>query len=318
MTIRSLVLLSGEETTIPAAEAKALFLAYDPGSRFSQPEKRIIIAESKADPMVVGRRVAFARRVGRLIDDPADAADLVKGRKIRLRPFSTAPSKRAVDARALLRGLDADVDLRRPDFEFTVVDGEKRYIALTAPGLMVQDWHIRRPRRRAFFHPSAIFPKLSRALVNLSRCREGQTLLDPFAGTGSILIEAAEVGILPLGFDQTQKMVNGSLANMKGFAQSWLGVVRADAFNPPVTKVDGVVTDAPYGRASSTRGKGAANVLQLALETFPSILGKGSRLVIMHPKHIPAEPSSELETEEEHYLYIHKRLTRAITVLRRK
>lgn len=318
MTNRSLVLLSGEQTTIPSAEAKALFLAYDPDSRFSSPERRIIIAESKADPMVVSRRVAFARRVGLLIDDPADAADLVRGRKVRLRSFSTAASNRPVNVGALLRGLDAEVDLRRPDYEFTLVDGEKRYLALTAPGIMAQNWHLRRPRQRAFFHPSAIFPKLSRALVNLTRCREGQTLLDPFAGTGSILIEAAEVGILPLAMDQTAKMAMGSLANMKGFAQSWLGVVRADAFNLPVTKVDGVATDAPYGRASSTRGKGAESVLHLAMETLPSVLRKGSRLVIMHPKHVAAEPTSEMATEEEHYLYVHKRLTRAITVLRRK
>ncbi|MDV3244548.1 MAG: RsmD family RNA methyltransferase [Nitrososphaerales archaeon] len=317
MTIRSLVLLSGEETTIPAAEARALFLAYDPGSRFSSPEKRVVIVDSNADPAMVERRIAFARRVGLLIKDPEDAASTVKGRKIRLRGFSTKPGG-SIDARGLLRGIDAEVDLVRPDYEFTVIDGEKRYLALTSPLKMKQAWHLRRPRRRAFFHPSAIFPKLSRALVNLTRCVEGQSLLDPFAGTGSIPIEAAEVGIQSLAIDQTNKMAKGSLANMKRLGQSWLGVVRADAFNPPLTQVDAIATDAPYGRASSTRGKGAANVLQQAMDTFPSILRSGSRLVIMHPQSIEVEPPPDLAAEEEHYLYIHKRLTRAITILRRR
>ena len=55
---------------------------------------------------------------------------------------------------------------------------------------MRQDWVIRRPRARPFFHPAAIFPKLSRALVNLSRVGAGEVFLDPFCGTGSLLLEA--------------------------------------------------------------------------------------------------------------------------------
>lgn len=315
---RALVLLSGEGTTIPVAEAEALFLAYDPATRFSHPEKRVVIAESKAEPGLVARRVAFARRVGLLLDAPSDAAGTLKGKTVRLSAFRTTSAKPGVDPGALLRGFDARVDLEHPDYEITVVDGEKRYFALTVPREMSQGWHLRSPRRRAYFHPSAIFPKLSRALVNLTRCREGQVLLDPFAGTGSILLEAAQVGVHPVGVDQTAAMSRGSLANMKRFVQSWLGVVRADAFSLPLTRVDAIATDAPYGRASSTRGSGPTAVVQRALESFPTLLGSRSRMVIMHPEHIPVESTAELVVEEEHHLYVHKKLTRVITVLRKK
>jgi len=315
---RSLVLLSGEATTIPSAEARALFLAYDPVAKLSFPERRIIVAESEADPGLVAGRIAFARRVGLLLDDPADASATVKGKKVRVSVFRTSPRQSKVDVDRVLRGLDADIDLENPDYELTVVEGEKRYLALTCPRAMKQDWHNHRPRRRAFFHPSAIFPKLSRALVNLTRCLEGQVLLDPFVGTGSILIEASEVGVEALAVDQTAKMCMGSLANMKKFAQSWLGVVRADAFSPPLTRVDGIATDAPYGRASSTRGRGAATVVQKALEAFPSVMVPGSRLVMMHPQHVQTETPPELAFEEAHNLFVHKRLTRAITILRRR
>lgn len=316
--IRSLVLLSGEATTIPAAEARALFLAYDPGARFLFPEKRIMIAESNAEPRLVARRVAFARRVGELLDNPADASSTLKGRRIRLSAFRTSDSKREVVPGSLLRDIDAEVDLEDPDYEITVVDGEKRYFALTVPREMNQAWHLRRPRRRAFFHPAAIFPKLSRALVNLTRCREGQVLLDPFSGTGSILIEAAQVGVQPIASDQTVAMSRGSLANMKKFGQSWLGVIRADAFSLPLTGVDVIATDAPYGRASSTRGTGATKVMDRALEKFPELLKPGSVIVIMHPVGVPVRDTPNLAVEEEHHLYVHKRLTRAITVLRRR
>ena len=312
------MLLSGEGTTIPAAEGKALFLAYDPESKFTLPENRIVIAESNADPKLVARRMAFARRVGLLLNDPADASHLLRGKKVRLSAFRTTASRPAVDPGNLLRGVDAEVDLTDPDYEITVVDGERRYFALTVPREMNQEWHLRRPRRRAFFHPSAIFPKLSRAIVNLTRCREGQVLLDPFAGTGSILLEAAQVGAQPLAVDQTAAMSRGSLANMKKFSQSWLGVIRADAFALPLTGVDAIATDAPYGRASSTRGSRPTTVVQSALERFPSLLKSGSRMVMMHPKDIPVLDTTELVVEEEHHLYVHKRLTRAITVLRRR
>jgi tRNA (guanine10-N2)-dimethyltransferase len=315
---RSLVLLSGEGTTIPAAEAKALFLAYDPEAKFDSPEKRVIIVESKAEPGIVARRIAFARRVGLLLDDPADASGLLKEKTFRLRAFRTTTSRPVVDIPGILRSVDSRVDLVNPDFELTVVDGEKRYFALTVPRDMNQGWSLRRPRRRAYFHPSAIFPKLSRALVNLTRCREDQVLLDPFAGTGSILLEAAQVGTRPIAVDQTAVMSRGSLANMKKFGQSWLGVIRADAFAIPLTKVDAIATDAPYGRASSTRGSGPTTVVQDALEVFPVVLKSGCRMVMMHPKDIPVQSTSELVVEEEHHLYVHKRLTRAITVLRRR
>jgi tRNA (guanine10-N2)-dimethyltransferase len=314
---RSLVLLSGESSTIPEAEARALFLAYDPESRFTVEEKRIIIVDSKTDPSLVARRVAFSRRVGVLLDDPSDAAPVLKGKKVRLTTFRTLPSKTTLDPAWLLRGIDSEVDLENPDYEITVVDGERRYFALCAPGLMNQGWHLRRPRRRAYFHPSAIFPKLSRALVNLTRCKEGEVLFDPFAGTGSILLEAAEVGAQPLAADQTNAMTRGALANMNKFAQTWLGVIRADAFFLPVTTVDAIATDAPYGRASSARGRKPATILQRALDTFPTVLRPGSRMVLMHPKAAPVNETSELAVEEEHHLYVHKRLTRAITVLRR-
>ncbi len=312
------MLLSGEGTTIPAAEAKALFLAYDPDAKFVFPEKRIMIAESRAEPTLVARRVAFARRVGVLLDDPADASSMLRRKKVRLTAFRTTALKPEVVPGNLLRGIDAEVDLVNPDYEVTVVDGEKRYFALTVPREMNQAWHLRRPRKRAFFHPSAIFPKLSRALVNLTRCREGQILLDPFAGTGSILLEAAEVGALPLASDQTGAMTRGSLANMKKFAQSWLGVIRADAFSLPLTRVDAIATDTPYGRASSTRGSGATTIVETAIGRFPSLLRPGSRMVMMHPKDVPVHDTPKLAVEEEHHLYVHKRLTRAITILRRR
>lgn len=315
---RSLVLLSGEGTSIPEAEARALFLTYDPGSRFESPEKRILLVESLADPFIVGSRVAFSRRVGHLIEGPLDAQKEVLGRRVRLRNFDLGGKKPGLDPRSVLEGVDATVDLENPDFEFSLVRGKKDYVVLTKPGEMSQAWSKRRPRVRTFFHPSAIFPKLARALVNLSRFREGEVFLDPFSGTGSLAIEAFEAGARVIASDQAAKMVTGSLANMRHFGQEWMGVIRADAFSQPVRQVDAIATDIPYGRASSTRGADPGDIAQKALAAMPLLLKEGSRMVVMHPQTLRIEGSAEMALEEEHYLYIHKLLTRTITVLRRR
>jgi tRNA G10 N-methylase Trm11 len=315
---RSLVLLSGEGTSIPAAEAKALFLTYDSGSRFESPEERILLVDSLADPFVVASRVAFSRRVGRLIEGPLAAQKEVLGRRVRVRNFDLVGGKPGPEPRSILKGVDATVDLKNPDFEFTQVRGKKDYMALTKPGEMSQAWSKRRPRARAFFHPSAIFPKLARALVNLSRFRDGEVFLDPFSGTGSLAIEAFEVGARVVASDQAAKMVLGSLTNMRRFGQEWMGVIRADAFCHPVRQVNAIATDVPYGRASSTRGANSWDIVQRTLATMPLLLKEGSRMVVMHPQTLRIEGSAEMALEEEHDLYVHKLLTRTITVLRRR
>lgn len=312
-----MVLLSGEGGTIPPAEARALFLAYDPGSRFLQPEERVLLVDSAADPFLVGSRIAFARRVGRLLGEPAEASETVRGRRVRYREFSLPGRRRGEGGTRALTGVDETVDLASPDYEFTFVEGEGSYLALTAPLSMMQGWSRRRPRRRAFFHPSAMFPKLARALVNFSRCRDGDVFLDPFAGTGSIPIEAAVVGARVVALDRSRVMGRGALANMKRLSQDWLGVVRGDAFTAPLRPVDAVATDVPYGRASSTAGLDRDQVLTATASSIPALVRGGGFAVVMHPSSSPLTPAPGTETVEEHRIYVNRSLTRKITVLRR-
>ena len=318
MKNRSLTLLSGEGTTLPSAEARALFLAYDRGSTFDSPEPRVLVATSRADPFEIGGRIAFARRVGTLVDSPAEAAPLLAGRRVRFRCFDLRPRGQRPDPAVYLEGLDAIVDLLNPERELTLVRSEGDYLAVTSPASMMQGWSKRRPRSRPFFHPSAIFPKLSRALVNMSRCMPGELFLEPFAGTGSIAIEASLTGAEVIAIDLSERMSQGALANMKHFGQAWLGVVRSDSAHLPVRAVDSVATDIPYGRASSTRGRRPIEMIGLLLPALAEAMGHGSAAVLMHPQELSVEQTSEFDVEEEHNLHVHKLLTRTITVLRRR
>jgi tRNA (guanine10-N2)-dimethyltransferase len=315
---RSLVLLSGEGISIPASESKALFLSADPGSTFETPEPRVLFVDSDADPFAIGTRVAFARRVGLLLQSQSEASRIVTGRRIRFRCFTLSPRDSQPDPADYLRGLDATIDLADPEFELTLVRGERDYLAVTAPGMMMQAWSRRRPRSRPFFHPSAIFPKLSRALVNLTRCKRGDVFLEPFVGTGSIAIEASLIGADVVAVDVADDMARGALSNMRHFGQKWMGVVRADSSLFPIKGVRAVATDIPYGRASSTHGRSPKATLELLLPGLAESMCPGSFLVLMHPQGLAVEPQADFAVEEEHHLHVHKLLTRTITVLKRR
>ena len=318
MKNRSLVLLSGEGTTVPDAEARALFLAYDPGSSFERPDPRVLLAESAADPFRIGRRIAFARRAGVLVDEPREALPMLAGRRVRFRCFDLENGFPRPDPAHYLRGAAASVDLQHPELELTLVRGDAEYLAVTSPGTMVQGWAQRRPRKRPFFHPSAIFPKLSRALVNLSRVREGEVFLEPFAGTGSLAIEASKLGARVVAVDVAERMARGAHSNMVFFGERWMAVVRADAARLPLAAADAVATDIPYGRASSTRGLKPEEILRAALESLGPILKEGSHAVFMHPQSLRVDGGGSFGLVEEHHLHVHKLLTRTITVLEKR
>ncbi len=53
------------------------------------------------------------------------------------------------------------------------------------------------------------------------------------------------------------------------------------------------------------------------MEGAPAVLPEGRKLVVMHPKSLEVE-AGELRVEQELEIYIHRTLTRAITVMRRE
>ena len=316
-------MLSRESTGVPEAEARALVSDLDPAAEFQSPEGGLLIAETSADPAAIEARVAFSRRVGLLVPDGRlgeEHVSLLRSGSYRVRVFGEGGGE---DEEAIIDSIaervEGRVSLDSPDHEVSAYVGEggKTYLSITMPGSMRQGWATRRPRSRAFFHPSAIFPKLSRALVNLSGVQPGEAFLDPFCGTGSLLIEASIIGAEPVGIDLARKMVRGARRNSIKYGQPWLGLVRADSRSLPVREVGAVATDIPYGRASSAGGLRSSEILRSLVEGAPAVLAKGRKLVVMHPKSLEVEPGG-MRIEQELEIYIHRTLTRTITVMRRQ
>jgi len=322
-------MLSRESTGIPEAEARALVSDLDPTAKFESPEGGLLIAETSADPAGIEARVAFSRRVGLLVPDghlDDGHISLLRRGTYRVRVFGEGDGGEGEEEAiisSIAEKVEGRVSLESPDREVSAyVSGKgRRYLAITMPRSMRQGWVTRRPRSRAFFHPSAIFPKLSRALVNLSGVQPGEAFLDPFCGTGSLLIEASIIGAEPLGIDIARKMVRGARRNCIKYGQPWLGLIRADSRSLPIREVGAVATDIPYGRASSAGGLKSSEILRSLVEGAPAVLPEGGKLVVMHPKSLEvgpfAEGAGELRVEQELEIYIHRTLTRTITVMRR-
>lgn len=60
-------------------------------------------------------------------------------------------------------------------------------------------------------------PKICRTLLNLAGARPGDTVLDPFCGTGTILMEAALLGMKCIGIDINPEQVQGTKSNLAWF-----------------------------------------------------------------------------------------------------
>lgn len=213
------------------------------------------------------------------------------------------------------------VDLKKPNKTFVgILTDNMFFFGLRLAEIKHKDLLERGPRRRVFFHPSAMTAKVARCMVNLAQAKPGHLLLDPFCGTGSILIEAGLIGCRTLGFDAKRRMVEGSLKNLRFFGiESTVAV--ADARFPPLPagSVDRIVTDPPYGTAASTLGFTTRDLVERFFYSAIDIVKEGGMICIAAPKNIGVREIGHrcgFKHLESHFIYIHRRLTREIAVFK--
>jgi len=157
-------------------------------------------------------------------------------------------------------------------------------------------------------HPHELDWKLTRVMINLTGLKEGETVCDPFCGTGTTLLEAESMGIHAIGLDFDEKMYKISKENLK--ANGYKSKVFKSDFQELSKisgKFDGIVTDLPYGRASK-----ASQKPEEILKKFFSILPKRKRIAIMYKKEL--ESNLKLSGLKKYEIYRHKSLTRTILI----
>ena len=214
------------------------------------------------------------------------------------------------------------VNLRTPDKTFYgILTNHKLIFGLQLAQIQPKPFVERRPRKKPFFHPSAMNAKLARCMVNLAQPKTGDTVLDPFCGTGTTVLEAALIDCKPIGADVQRRMINGAKKNLKHFGANAEALLIADARKLPLIRVDCVVTDPPYGKSATTLKATTKAIVEAVLKSASSLLGEGQRICIASPKtlHI-AELGKALGYVhiESHFAYVHRTLTREVAVFQKK
>ena len=150
-------------------------------------------------------------------------------------------------------------------------------------------------------HPDiAMSPRLARTLVNLADLRPGQTLLDPFCGSGTILIEAHAKSLRCLGLDSRSARVQQARENLRwsagGISDRGFDFRKGDAREASRmlrgTKVDAVVTEPlllptldarPKTQTARAMVGEAAEVYNDALASLADSVDPDGRIVMVVP-----------------------------------
>ena len=325
--------LSGEHESLPRCEALALVEAFS--TRFSEIEfieQCLIVEAEDLDVETIGRRLAMTHRIIEVLavcpadlDALAEAASclqlppkkyLVRARRIR----NAAPPADAVEhevGRILFaRGYRAD--LSHPELLLrAIITSGKIVLGVEVARTDRSSFEMRRPHLKPFFHPGVLMPRMARSLVNLTQVRAGEILLDPFAGTCGILIEACLIEVNGVGIEVQPSLVRGARCNLQGLDCSLL---LGDAKRLPLkdASIDAAVLDTPYGRSAKIMAASKELLLKESLGELFRVIRPGRRMAIV------ADRSIEEMIEEvgfvllqKHTDRVHRSLTRQIFICSR-
>jgi len=334
--------VSGEHTTLPFAEITAILesegIPYSGINAFtrvlcltSAVESVYLVAHRSSMTKICGLELfrcdAEWSEIQRLLRDVPFKDHVKKGQSfsVRLTSFDTSH----VNTSGLEREIGDIISRKVPDASVNLVDPDRCFTGFFTDSMLVFGLKIaeasakrfikRRPVNRPFLHPSTMPPKLARCMVNLARAPSGCRVLDPFCGAGSILLEAGAVGCRVVGSDVNDVMVEGCSRNLKYFRIPFDGLIVGDARKLPYTAVDCIVSDPPYGRASSTHGDSPLKLVSDFLFEAMAVLPRGGYLSLALPgdwdwRAVAVDLGYAFV--DRHFVREHKSLTREILIIR--
>lgn len=325
--------LSGEHETIPRSEALALTEVYS--SKYREVclmDQCLLVEAEDLDYAALGRRLAMTHRVIEVmavsearLDDLAEAVkgiDLnARSYRIRAKRIKTARTialpgdivEKEVGRALFHKGLRAD--LKNPEIELrAIITGNIVVLGREVARPDRSGFESRRPHLKPFFHPGVLMPRMARALVNLSQAMPGERLLDPFAGTAGILVEACLMGIKGVGVEVQKRLVKGAITNLAGMECE---LIAGDAKRLPFkdASFDGAVTDIPYGRSALIRAASREDLLDKSLGELRRVLKPDRRLILVADRDVESQLlQSGFWLRESHLDRVHQSLTRHIFV----
>ncbi|WP_457751608.1 TIGR01177 family methyltransferase [Thermococcus sp.] len=207
------------------------------------------------------------------------------------------------------------VNLSKPNTLVRVYCGEKLYAGVRLRFFDPKGFENRKAHHRPFFRPISLHPRISRALVNLTKARK--ELLDPMMGAGGILMEAGLLGLKVYGVDIKPEMVEGAEMNLRYYGVKDFELKLGDATRLsevfPGKKFEAVATDPPYGTSATLAGRERNELYRKILEGVYDVLKPGGRLAIAFPASFDGEWEAEragFRLAGKYYQRVHKSLER--------
>lgn len=330
--------LSGEHETLPRSEAihtlEALGIDFSVKASYDQCLAVDIRGENKELARSLAGRLAMTHNIlegigittsqnedilslAREIDFPAKKTYSFRVKRVKeYSRVSSEELERRIGAIFWEKGYKAD--LKNPDIRLRgILTEDKFIIGRVLASVDRGAFEKRNPKYKPFFYPGVLLPRVSRALVNLAKARQGSILLDPFCGTGGILIEAGLMGIKGIGSDVQRKIILGAKMNLAYYGLD-LPLIYQDACRLALrdSSVDSVVTDPPYGRSALIMAGSLEELLSGSLQEAYRVLKKGGREVFISKQ--PIRKMVEIagfRVIEEHTQRVHRSLIRRIYLL---
>lgn len=311
----SFFILSKENIELARDEVIAIAKTYDRFAK-SQTFSNLVIVQSKTPWEKIAKRATFVKTSGQLLKklsnlflDDSYFSLLLEAKTFACRVINLSENKfDPTDLEDSMGNMiskfsQAKVSLDDPSLIiYLILTDSQGFFGFSTE--FEKEKRLKKPKN----HPHELDWKLSRVMINLAGFKEGDTICDPFCGTGTTLLEAESMGINSIGIDFDKKMCDLSKKNLKE-NQFNSKVFNSDYkyINKIKNKYDGIVTDLPYGRASKT-----SEPPEKLLRNFVSIIPKKKKLAIMCKK--GSEKGLKLIPSKKYEIYRHKSLTRTILV----
>ena len=298
----------GDDIQLALAEFRGIMEGEEGNYKIIEVDYPILLVETDiSDPL---RRAGILRRVSKLLY----WGDEIPHLNIELEDY--AIRVRGKNGREIIgelaKGIKGKVNLENPKNIIRAYRGRKLYVGLEILEMDSKSFEARRSKNLPISYPITMHPRLARFMVNLARVKRGARILDPFCGTGSILLEAGLMGMDIHGSDIDERMINASRINLERFGI--VAKLEVKDVGEVSGSYDAIVTDPPYGRSSSTSGEGIYKLYNRAFKKFSEI---APRVVIALPDEKAIKIGEEYFNLVEVYPYrVHKSLTRYFSYFR--
>ncbi len=199
-------------------------------------------------------------------------------------------------------------DLKNAKTKIDIIFSEKVFVCLLV-GEQDDSFEDRRAHLRPYNHPTSLHPRLARCMINLADSKE---ILDPFCGSGGILLEAGLIGLKITGYDIDRIMIKRCDENLRHFGLKDYSIAQKDALLMK-GRFEAIVTDVPYGLNSKI------DDADETVKKFVLVAAEHTeKMVIAVPDSLELDVSAFWIVEQQFSFYLHRSLAKKIFVLRRK